>query len=62
MALQQPYYNIYALCKPIMCQDIKNGGQLGTDIELTEKIYRSNMLTKHTNYNLKNNLITKINN
>ena len=62
MALQQPYYNIYALCKPIMCQDIKNGGQPCTNIELTEKIYRSNMLTKHTNYNLKNNLITKINN
>lgn len=62
LALQQPYYNIYALRKPLMCQDISNGGQAETDIEITEKLYKSNIFVNHSNYILKNNLITKINN
>jgi hypothetical protein len=60
LAIQQQYYNIYALRKPIFCQDILHGGQEDTDYIITDKMYKSNIAKLHLNYILKNNVILNI--
>lgn len=59
-SLLQPFYNIYALTKPFFYQDISMGGQPGTNLEITNNDYKSEIFINHKINNLNKNLILRI--